>query len=93
MSIYFTNVSLVKTRLRASRRGEVSSSVGFRQPNPYENVRIFVGFRQPNPYENVRIFVGGRKPNPLCVNLRKYLSIYEHFSIGMTIETVLYLVP
>ena len=28
----------------------------------------------------------------LCVNLRKYLSVYEHFSIGMIIETVLYLV-
>ena len=36
------NVSLVKTRLRASRRGEVPSPVGFRQPNPYENVRIFL---------------------------------------------------
>ena len=26
------------------------------------------------------------------VNLRKYLSVYEHFLIGMTIETVIYLV-
>ncbi len=38
------NVSLIKTRLRASRRGEVFSPVGVRQPNPYENVRIFLGF-------------------------------------------------
>ena len=41
MQINF-NVSLVKTRLRASRRGEVPSPVGVRQPNPYENVRIFL---------------------------------------------------
>ena len=38
------NVSLVKTRLRAARRGEVPSPVGIRQPNPYENVRIFSEF-------------------------------------------------
>ena len=38
------NVSLVKTRLRASRRDEVPSPVGIRQPNPYENVRIFSEF-------------------------------------------------
>ena len=37
-------MSLVKTRLRASRRGEVPSPVGIRQPNPYENVRIFLEF-------------------------------------------------
>ena len=37
-------MSLVKTRLRASRRGEVPSPVGVRQPNPYENVRIFLEF-------------------------------------------------
>ena len=36
------NVSLVKTRLRAAHRGEIPSSVGFRQPNPYENVCIFL---------------------------------------------------
>ena len=36
------NVSLVKTRLRASRRGELPSTVGVRKPNPYENVRIFL---------------------------------------------------
>ena len=38
------NVSLVKTRLRASRRGEIPSTVEVRQPNPYENVRIFLEF-------------------------------------------------
>ena len=38
----YYNVSLVKTRLRASRRGELPSPVGVRQPNPYENVRIFL---------------------------------------------------
>ncbi len=37
-------MSLVKTRLRAARRGEVPSTVGVRQPNPYENVRIFLEF-------------------------------------------------
>ena len=37
-------MSLVKTRLRASRRGEIPSPVGVRQPNPYENVRIFLEF-------------------------------------------------
>ncbi len=37
-------MSLVKTRLRASRSGEVLSPVGVRQPNPYENVRIFLEF-------------------------------------------------
>ena len=31
--IWYYNVSLVKTRLRASRRGEVPSLVGVRQPN------------------------------------------------------------
>ena len=40
--IWYYNVSLVKTRLRASRRGELPSPAGFRQPNPYENVRIFL---------------------------------------------------
>ena len=40
--IIFNNVSLVKTRLRAARRGELPSPVGIRQPNPYENVRIFL---------------------------------------------------
>ena len=36
----------------------------------------------------------GAVPNrTIGVNLRKYLSVYEHFSIGMIIETVLYLVP
>ena len=35
-------MSLVKTRLRASRRGEIPSTVGVRQPNPYDNVRIFL---------------------------------------------------
>ena len=39
---YYNNVSLVKTRLRDSRRGEIPSTVGVRQPNPYENVRIFL---------------------------------------------------
>ncbi len=43
MQINF-NVSLVKTRLRAARRGELPSPVGVRQPNPYENVRIFLEF-------------------------------------------------
>ncbi len=42
--IWYYNVSLVKTRLRAFRRGEVPSPVGVRQPNPYENVRIFLEF-------------------------------------------------
>ena len=39
---FSANVSLVKTRLRDSRRGEIPSTVGVRQPNPYENVRIFL---------------------------------------------------
>ena len=32
----YYNVSLIKTRCRASRRGEVFSPVGVRLPNPYE---------------------------------------------------------
>ena len=43
MQINF-NVSLVKTRLRASRRGEIPSPVGVRQPNP-----ISVNLVVPNP--------------------------------------------
>ena len=39
------NVSLIKTRCRASRRGEVFSPVvGVRLPNPYENVHLCLEF-------------------------------------------------
>ena len=44
VELTYYNVSLVKTRLRAFRRGEIPSPVGVRQPNPYENVRIFLEF-------------------------------------------------
>ena len=37
--------------------------------------------------------IGAVTNRTIGVNLRKYLSVYEHFSIGMTIETVPYLVP
>ncbi len=37
-------MSLVKTRLRAARRGEIPSTVGVRQPNPYENVHLCLEF-------------------------------------------------
>ena len=39
-----SNVSLIKTRCRASRRGEVFSPVGVRLPNPYENVHLCLEF-------------------------------------------------
>ena len=38
------NVSLIKTRCRASRRGEGFSPVGVRLPNPYENVHLCLEF-------------------------------------------------
>ena len=37
--------------------------------------------------------VGAVCNRTLCVNLRKRLCFYEPLSIGMTIDTVLYLVP
>ena len=37
-------MSLIKTRCRASRRGEVFSPVGVRLPNPYENVHLCLEF-------------------------------------------------
>ena len=40
----YLNVSLIKTRCRASRRGEVFSPVGVRLPNPYENVHLCLEF-------------------------------------------------
>ena len=40
----YINVSLIKTRCRASRRGEVFSPVGVRLPNPYENVHLCLEF-------------------------------------------------
>ena len=40
----YSNVSLIKTRCRASRRGEGFSPVGVRLPNPYENVRLCLEF-------------------------------------------------
>ena len=42
--------------------------------------------------ERFRERLGAVWNRTLCVNLRKCLSVYERFSIGMTIETVLYLV-
>ncbi len=42
--IGYYNVSLIKQRCRASRRGEVFSPVGVRLPNPYENVRLCLEF-------------------------------------------------
>ena len=42
--IWYNNVSLIKTRCRASRRGEVFSPVGVRLPNPYENVHLCLEF-------------------------------------------------
>lgn len=40
--IVVDNVSLIKTNLRTSRRGEVASPVGVRRPNPYENLHTFL---------------------------------------------------
>ena len=40
----YANVSLIKTRCRASCRGEVFSPVGVRLPNPYENVHLCLEF-------------------------------------------------
>ena len=37
--------------------------------------------------------IGAVTNRTISVNLRKYLSVYEPFSMGMVIETVLYLVP
>ena len=77
----YNNVSLVKTRLRASRRGEVSSFVGFRQPNPYENVRIFLEcaiYQTHVIIGELPSTVGIRQPNPY-ENVRIFLecAIYQ----------------
>ena len=48
---------------------------------------LILGFA---PISNDHVRLGNRT---ISVNLRKCLSVYEHFSTGMTIETVLYLVP
>ncbi len=42
--IWYNNVSLIKTRCRASRRGEGFSPVAVRLPNPYENVHLCLEF-------------------------------------------------
>ena len=42
--IWYNNVSLIKTRCRASRRGEVFLPVGVRLPKPYENVHLCLEF-------------------------------------------------
>ena len=48
-------MSLVKTRLRASCRGEIPSTVGVRQPNPYENVRIFLECAIYQTHVNIKV--------------------------------------
>ena len=69
-------MSLVKTRLRAFRRGEIPSPVGVRQPNPYENVRIFlecaiyqthVSFNVSLVKTRLRAFRRGEIPSPVGV--------------------------
>ena len=49
-------------------------------------------FTQPPSNSDWSAHVGFRSALPIGVNLRKCLSFYEHFSIGMMIEIVLYLV-
>ncbi len=50
------NVSLIKTRCRASRRGEVFSPVGVRLPNPYENVHLCLEFAIYQTHVRLKLF-------------------------------------
>ncbi len=65
MSFGIDNVSLIKTRCRASRRGEVFSPVGVRLPNPYENVHLCLEFAIYQTHVIDRMFYLFLPPKPL----------------------------
>ncbi len=80
----YYNVSLIKTRCRASRRGEGFSPVGVRLPNPYENVHLCLEFA----IYQTHVIIGSAKAAP--AGRKVYRNAGEQPSYTKLTEFVLF---